>query len=247
MKKKNLVISAGIVGLSAVMLSTAVFAASMPAAAGEPTIKYVIGEDGMERVSDTEFYERFGVGSQTQEESTEAASEVVQEAEKPMLRFYLGENGLYQLSEEQYQEGISQDNFSEVVARDELKPVDFAESNIVKEATEPVTVQARKSGTWTITNSKISDGYKKTYFMPDGSSFKVDDGEEIIFSIEPDKACWLTFGSTGTKDYTNSAYVDKKTWFGVTIATDTPGSYKFFAENTENGFDITVDGSIQVK
>lgn len=71
--------------------------------------------------------------------------------------------------------------------------------------------------------------------------------KKLFFSIEPDTACWLKFGSTGTKDYTNSAYVDKVNWFGITIATDTPGSYKFFAANTENGFDVTVTGVVEVR
>lgn len=163
-----------------------------------------------------------------------------------MLRFYIGEDGLYRLDEIQYQEVLTNGNFAVVVERDGLKPVVSGESHVASEITEPVSVQARKSGTWTITNSEIRDGYRKTYFMPDGSSFVVDAGEEIVFSIEPDKACWLTFGSTGTKTYQNSAYVDMEDWFGITIATDTTGSYKFYAENTDNGFDITVDGSIHV-
>lgn len=246
MKKRKLLVSIGVVGLSAVMLSTAAFAASVAVEEEKPTIKYIMGEDGMQRVSDKDFYERFGSNLQAQE-VTEETSEVAQEMEKPMLRFYLGENGLYQLSEVQYQEALSQDNFSEVVARDNLKPVDSVVSDAAKEVTEPVSIQERKSGKWTITDSVIRDGYRKTYFMPDGSSFVVDDGEEVIFSIEPDKACWLTFGSTGTKNYTDIAYVDKETWFGITIATDTAGSYKFFAENTDNGFDVTVDGVIEVQ
>lgn len=71
MKKKKRLVSVGVIGLSAVILSTVAFAASVTAKE-EPTIKYIMGEDGMQRVSDKDFYERFGADFQVQEVTVEA-------------------------------------------------------------------------------------------------------------------------------------------------------------------------------
>lgn len=168
------------------------------------------------------------------------------EDSRPMLRYYLGDDGLYRLSEAQYQEFIDEGNFEEIAERDGLKPTGTEENPVVNEETEAVSNLERKSGRWTISDSVIRDGYRRNYFMPDGSNFVVEDGEEAIFSIGPDRECWLTFGCTGTNPYQDTQYIDMESWYGITIATDTAGSYKFYGENTDNGFDITVDGAITI-
>lgn len=243
---KKLLVRVGIVGILAAMLFITASAATPKfQAEANPTIKYILGEDGMQRISDEEFYGKF-VFDAKDKKSTEVAAEVKQEIEKPMLRFYFNEDGLYSLNEAQYQEGLTKNNFAEIILRDDLLAVEFEDNAEVTDVLEPVSILTRTSGSWKITDHVIRDGYRTTFAMPGGDSFVVDDGEEVKFSIEPDTACWLKFGSTGTKDYTNSAYVDKVNWFGITIVTDTPGSYKFFAANTENGFDVTVNGVIEV-
>lgn len=248
MKKKNLLTAISTIVLCALMLSTVAFAVATPTEKAS-TIKYILDNDGGHRVSDEEFYAKLGVTDKRTVGSVATfTNEQVQEAERPMLRFYLGMDGLYKLSEEQFQEAISETfSFSDIISRDGLTPLSIEGSQAASEVSEFVTNQTRAKGRWDINGSEIKDGIRKTYFMPDGSSFVVADGETILFSIEPNKVCWLTFGATGTKEFRDSAYVDKKKYFGVTIGTTTPGSYKFFAENTDNGFDVTVDGTIGIE
>lgn len=89
-------------------------------------------------------------------------------------------------------------------------------------------------------------GVRMNYFMPGGGGFVVNSGENVWFSIAPDCACYLTAGAYGTKNFsTPSSYIDMSSHYGITLGSDTPSSYKFYAIN-DNNFDITVSGGVRI-
>ena len=142
---KKLLVRVGIVGIFAAMLFIAASAVTPKfQAEANPTIKYILGEDGMQRISDEEFYEKFGSDAKDKK-TTEVAAEVIQEIEKPMLRFYFNEDGLYNLNEAQYQEGLAKNNFDEIILRDDLLVVESEDNAAVTEVLEPVSIQTRTS------------------------------------------------------------------------------------------------------
>lgn len=103
----------------------------------------------------------------------------------------------------------------------------------------------RATGSWSIDN-EIEAGVRMNYFMPGGGSFVVNSGETVWFSIAPDRACYLTAGVYGSKNFsTPSSYIDMSSVYGITLGSDTPGSYKFYAIN-DNSFNINVEGSVSI-
>lgn len=84
-----------------------------------------------------------------------------------------------------------------------------------------------------------------TYSTSNGNTFTVGNGEEIGASIDPQESCWLTVGATGTKDFEMTDYIDKKSAYGITISTDTPGGYRIYAQN-DNDYTITVSGVVNI-
>lgn len=241
-----------IIGLTSALMSvSAVTFASNQSLEQESTIKYIFSDNGMERVSDEIFYDQFTSIEMYEENDSSPmlASTSSQEIEKNMLRFFLTEDGMFELTEDLYQEAIAENNFKTIAVRENLTPSSTEENLTFSSVSlqEFASSNSRLKGSWTINNTRVLSGYKTTFYTQNGGSFSVSNGEEIVFSFSPDRACYVSFGSTGTKNFSNSSYVDLKQWHGVTIATDTPGYYQFFVNNNLNNFDIIVNGSITVR
>lgn len=240
-----------LIGIAALVIAVVIpsTALAMSNYEEKPTIKYIFDGDEGKQVSDEEFYQVFTPEDKVKAKvaSNDGVVSMQAEDERPLLYFYFDDSGLYEVSKEQFDEISEEHNLAEVVARDGLVAEAEVHTEMSSERAENTVVdKARKTGHWDITPNTINPGGKTTYFMPDGSSFVVGNGEEITCSIGPNKACNMTIGATGTKTFEKTAYVDMKNYYGVAIGTTTKGSYKFYAANRDNGFSITVDGAVWV-
>lgn len=177
-------------------------------------------------------------------------SQTIPNIEEQMLYYYFNDDGFYKVSYNQFQEISATGDLETIVNRDGLEPIvceEITDNETQNYDIEVVPGISRKTGSWAITSNDILPGNKVTYSMPNGASFLVAPGESVICSIGPNKACWLTVGASGTKNYNNKVYVDFQNYYGVTVGTSTEGSYKFYAANYDNDFTITVSGSVSVR
>ena len=193
-------------------------------------------------------------GVSTAAKSNSDAVTVMEEAEvtvEKMLYYYISnDNNFYQLTEDQFNEVILNKNIQEVTARDNVAAIGKAEENKSlntannNEENYYLSDLARITGRWTFDHD-LDVGVKMWYSRPGGAYFVVDTGESIMFSLRPDQPCSLSFGVTGTTTYDESAYIDQVNYFGITLASDNPGSYKFYCKNNSD-VDLTVSGAIDV-
>lgn len=170
-------------------------------------------------------------------------------SEKPMLHYQFSGDNVYELSEEQFQEIYTCNNFSEVVTRDNLQPINESTVGSIYDTCEISTVSvARTAGYWEIPSNEIRPGYKANYTQANNGSFIVNDGETLYYQLTPDRNCTLTVGCTGTIVKSISPYIDLSKVGGVTIGIEDAGSYRFYAANDTiyNDFTITVYGSIAI-
>lgn len=176
-------------------------------------------------------------------------SQAIPNIEEHMLYYYFNDDGFYEVSYSQFQEISATGDLEAVVHRDGLEPIDCEENSdreIQSRDDEVVPGRSRKAGSWDITSNDILPGYKVTYSMPNGASFLVAPGESVTCQIGPNRACWLTVGASGTKNYEKTVYVDFLNYYGITVGTTTEGSYKFYAANYDNDFTVTVSGIVRV-
>lgn len=251
MKKRNIITIFSVLALASLMLSAVAFASDgeHDSSNTKQYVRYIVDDSGVKKVTDKEFSAKFGPDpvARSLGIAMETATDAEIKSEKPMLHFYINDDGIYKLDEAQYEEVTDRHNLCEIVKRDRLEPVSQEVNYSEQELSECVVPSAQRTkGSWSI-NSVVEKGYRVTYSMPGGGYFVVGDGEQITCSIGPNQACILTVGAIGTKSFEIMNEVDMSSYYGITIGTDTKGTYKFYCANRNNDFDITVDGGIVVR
>lgn len=253
MKMNKLRIISTVAALAAVLTVTCGFATSA-ATDREPTVETSYVEaaiptktnDGAEQ----KHYLRYIFDDDSISEVSEEAFQSVfnKASEQHMLYYYFHNDNIYELSKKQFDEVAEKNNMDEVVQRDALTPVEQSEN---RQASDYGKIEntnlsgSRAAGSWTISN-ELGAGVQMNYFMPDGGQFVVDDGEELMYSIEPNRACYLSVGAYGSRYFMiGPRYIDRKSNYGITLGTRNPGSFNFFVIN-ENDFDIYVKGSVDI-
>ena len=233
MKMNKLRIISTVAALAAVLTVTCGFATSA-ATDREPTVETSYVEaaiptktnDGAEQ----KHYLRYIFDDDSISEVSEEAFQSVfnKASEQHMLYYYFHNDNIYELSKKQ---------FDEVAENRQASDYGKIENTNLS--------GSRAAGSWTISN-ELGAGVQMNYFMPDGGQFVVDDGEELMYSIEPNRACYLSVGAYGSRYFMiGPRYIDRKSNYGITLGTRNPGSFNFFVIN-ENDFDIYVKGSVDI-
>lgn len=224
-----------------VVEETSIVAAAIPENANNKEneqkayLRYVFDDDAIREVSEAEF--------QTVMENNLTQTDM-SISEQRMLYYFVHDDNIYEMSEKQFNEVVEKNNIGEVIQRDAINPIEQSKAHY-NSSKDSILSYTRATGSWSIDN-EIEAGIRMNYFMPGGGSFVVNSGETVWFSIAPDRACYLTAGVYGSKNFsTPSSYIDMSSYYGITLGSDTPGSYKFYAIN-DNSFDINVEGSVSI-
>ena len=203
---------------------------------GIPFLHYIFDDDSIQEVSEETFQSVLNKDSE-------------QRTEQRMLYYFFHDDNIYELSKKQFDEVIENNNMDEIVQRDALSPIVQSENlqdsnyNNVENA---ILNDTRATGRWTIDNA-VGAGVRMNYYMPDGGSFVVNSGETCSYQIAPDRPCWITAGVFGSREFsTGSIYIDKKSYGGINLGTDKPGSFNYYVVN-DNSFDINVEGSVSIE